>query len=120
MDTKNTVENDVSSIGKIQKLPSEVLNVPLDGICPSFSFTNLGVDSLVATELLSKFKKRLGAAMTVEDLQSKPIFISLNNAFQHILPNFNGSPKQLPQKPLAPIAYDCIVKNTRSDFDAAA
>lgn len=114
------IEKNMSSVDIIQQILSEVLDVPIDEISPSSLLTDLGIDSLIATELLSEFKKHLNLEMTAEEFQSKSDVASLGNTFHDCLPSSNSSPESLPEKPLAPIAYDCFIANARSGLDTAA
>ncbi|CAG7958524.1 unnamed protein product [Penicillium salamii] len=111
---------DMPSIEKIRGILNEVLDVPIDEISPSSLLTDLGVDSLVATELLSEFKKQLDLEMTAEEFQTKTDVASLSDSLQECSSNSKESPEPGPEMPLVPIAYDCFVDNTKSGFDSAA
>ncbi|OQE09457.1 hypothetical protein PENVUL_c006G02806 [Penicillium vulpinum] len=66
----NGREVHLPSFGPCQELLSDILGVPVDEISADMSLADLGVDSLVSTELVSEVKKRFGIAITTEELQA--------------------------------------------------
>ncbi|KAJ6184467.1 Type I Polyketide synthases (Type I PKS) [Penicillium mononematosum] len=65
----NGREVHLPSFGPAQELLGDILGVSVDEISVDMSLADLGVDSLVSTELLSEVKKRFGIAITTEGFQ---------------------------------------------------
>ncbi|RYP44065.1 hypothetical protein DL768_009434 [Monosporascus sp. mg162] len=58
-----------TSFGQIQKFLSSLLGVSADEIAADTPLTDLGIDSLMATELLSEIKKRFGVTILAQEFQ---------------------------------------------------
>ena len=54
---------------KLQKMLSEVLEVPIDEVQPDSALDDLGIDSLMATEVISEIKTRFGTVISNADFQ---------------------------------------------------
>lgn len=57
-------------LGKVQEMLSELIGIPTDELQPSASLDNVGIDSLMITEVVSEIKKRFGVSIDSSALQS--------------------------------------------------
>lgn len=64
---RSTAQPDVLS--HVQEMLSSVIEVPLRDVAPEASLTELGVDSLLATEVLDEIKRRFHVAIPVSEFQ---------------------------------------------------
>lgn len=132
----------------VQDMLSEVVEIPISDVQPDSALTDLGVDSLMVTEVLSEIKTRFKVTISaaefqeLSDIQSllhrlqpsssnKPkdnVLVSSNNRPRDLqplvstqVPNGNGrvDPDNDTQKPFANIAHDCFV-SAENTFDSAA
>ncbi|KAK0723563.1 hypothetical protein B0T26DRAFT_263600 [Lasiosphaeria miniovina] len=58
-----------SSFAQIQEFLSSLLDIPADEIAADTSLDDLGIDSLMATEVLSEIKKRFGVTILADEFQ---------------------------------------------------
>lgn len=70
------------SFSPAQELLGDILGVSVDEISVDMSLADLGVDSLVSTELLSEVKKRFGIAITTEEFQDMQCVCDLSRRVQ--------------------------------------
>ena len=67
--TDESQQNQVQLLKLVQNMLSDVLEIPLDEIQPGSALEDLGVDSLMMTEVSSEIKKRFDVTISAEDFQ---------------------------------------------------
>ena len=68
--------------GKLQEMLSEVLEIPMDDVQPESTLNDLGIDSLMASEVISEIKTRFGTIISSTDFQILPDLQSLSHRLQ--------------------------------------
>jgi acyl carrier protein len=58
-----------SALTQVQKMLGDVLEIPVSDITPETALSDLGVDSLLVTEVLSEIKKRFHVSLSVKRFQ---------------------------------------------------
>ena len=56
-------------LNKLQKMMSEVLDIPTDDVQPKSALNDLGIDSLMVTEVISEIKSRFGVTISNSEFQ---------------------------------------------------
>lgn len=132
-----------SSFGQIHEMLGEILGISTSEISADSFLSDLGVDSLMATEVLSEIKKRFDVTITADEFQDIPNVRALASRLQMSsseasttvqlseLPNgqlnrqLNGESQSKapdagePVKSLTSVAHDSFVK-VRNNFDVIA
>lgn len=67
---------------ELQEMLSEVLEVPVDDVQPNSALDDLGIDSLMATEVISEIKGRFGTVISNADFQGLTDLQSLSYRLQ--------------------------------------
>ncbi|OAG11208.1 ketoacyl-synt-domain-containing protein [Paraphaeosphaeria sporulosa] len=88
-----------SMLTRLRSLLSDVIEVPLDEVAPSSSLENLGIDSLLVTEVLWEIQQRLNIRVTQEQIMGCEDVLSLSDVIEgqtrpHVTPSSasSGSP----------------------------
>ncbi|KAI3390979.1 hypothetical protein diail_8293 [Diaporthe ilicicola] len=58
------------ALSKLQTMLSEIIEIPMDEVAPTSSLDDLGVDSLLITEVLAEIKTRFGIVVAQEKLSN--------------------------------------------------
>lgn len=69
-------------VQEVRAMLSDILEVPMQEIQPHSTFTDLAIDSLISTEILSECKKRFGVAVSIADFKAMNDVQSLARQFQ--------------------------------------
>lgn len=107
----------------VQRMLSEVLGVGIEEVQPQSSLIDLGVDSLMITEIASEINTRFQTSLSVNDLQDLDDVQALSARLQPLVssgpidePNdIAGPPEETPlDRGLAPISSDYLANNGHS------
>lgn len=66
----NNLQSNSEHERKVREMVSEILDVPLKEIRPGSSLVDLGVDSLISTEILNEGRKRFGVTISASKFQA--------------------------------------------------
>lgn len=80
--------NGAARHGKVQEMLSELIGIPIDELQPSLSLDDVGIDSLMTTEVMSEIKKRFGVSIDSSALQS---LVDIRSLVAYIFPETSTS-----------------------------
>lgn len=114
-----------TAIARIQAILSDIMDIPANEITPSTTFLDIGVDSLVATELLGEIKTHFNVEIQPGEFQRLSDVQSLCDCVQPsastaepVLP-FNGTAVHKSVSSFASVAFE-LVATLKQEFDAIA
>ena len=82
---------------KLQVMLHEILEMPIDDIRPDSALVDLGVDSLMVTEVIGEIKSRFGIAISNADFQDLSDLDSLCRRIQPTVPTQSSDPSRKSQ-----------------------
>ncbi|RDA88879.1 hypothetical protein CP532_5399 [Ophiocordyceps camponoti-leonardi (nom. inval.)] len=93
---------------KTKKMLSDVLEIPPEDISPDSSLEDLGIDSLVATELFTEMSKRFNVVVSHSDFATISTVQGLAQltAGPSSTPSFSSSADSTPQSTASPSCFD--------------
>ncbi|KAL8934872.1 MAG: hypothetical protein Q9211_005001 [Gyalolechia sp. 1 TL-2023] len=81
-DTDDPCLNQDPGLGKLQEMLSVLLEVPIDDVHPDSALGDLGIDSLMSTEVMSEIKTRFGVEISMTEFQGLTDIRSLGSRIQ--------------------------------------
>ncbi|KAL8883015.1 MAG: hypothetical protein Q9198_000074 [Flavoplaca austrocitrina] len=99
LDTREDGRDQNQVFEKLQAMLSEVLEISVDDVQPGSALGDLGVDSLMTTEVLSEIKSRFDVEICNAEFQELTDLQSLCGRIQPSAPESTSKTLPLPQKP---------------------
>ena len=106
--TDHVVPAKASVLSQVCELFSQVIEIPVDDVQPTATLEDLGVDSLMSTEILNEIKKRFDVAISVD------VFVTLTDV-QSVAQLLGGGNDETPST--AAVPHTSNVQTSKSGND---